>query len=250
MTHNRMTQLAQPPQVVIFDKDGTLIDFRRMWGNWAVQFAQRMSVAVQRDVTANILELYGVDAVTHHIAPQGALAIAPMPLMQHLVAQYIAPWQRSYAHALLLVQQLWQEPDPVREALPLADLPGICAWLHAQGIRMAVATADNRQPTLATLQHLGIAQYMTVIACADDVGVAPKPAPDKIFAVCRALDVSPHDAIMVGDTPADMHMGRNAGVMASVGVASGLTTAAELVALADVVLPDVGHLVTLWPPTR
>ena len=45
MTHNRMTQLAQPPQVVIFDKDGTLIDFRRMWGNWAVQFAQRMSVA-------------------------------------------------------------------------------------------------------------------------------------------------------------------------------------------------------------
>ncbi len=248
MIHEHTPQLAQPPQVVIFDKDGTLIDFRRMWGNWAIQFAQRVCDVVQRDVAADILELYGVDATTHHIAPQGALAIAPMPLMQHLVALYLTPLQPSYAHALLLVQQLWQEPDPVREALPLADVVGLCDWLHAQGIRMAVATADNRQPTLATLHHLGIAHHMTVIACADDAGVAPKPAPDKIFAVCRALDVPPQAAIMVGDTPADMQMGRNAGVMASVGVASGLTTAMELKTLADIVLPDVGHLMTLWTP--
>lgn len=247
MTCKQTDQLAQPPQLVIFDKDGTLIDFGRMWGNWAVQFAHRISSAVQRDVVAEVLELYGVDATTHHIAPHGALAIAPMPLMQHLVAQYLTPWQPSYAHALLVVQRLWQEPDPVREALPLADLPALCAWLHGQGIRMAVATADNRQPTLATLQHLGIDHYISAVACADDVGVAPKPAPDKIFAVCRALGFAPATAIMVGDTPADMHMGRNAGVMASVGVTSGLTTAAELAALADVVLPDVGHLMTLWP---
>ena len=246
MTHKRSHHVAQPPQLVIFDKDGTLIDFGRMWGNWAVQFAQRISAAVHRDIRAAVLELYGVDATTHHIAPNGALAIAPMPLMQHLVAQYITPWQPSYADALLLVQRLWQEPDPVREALPLADLPVLCTWLHDQGIRMAVATADNRQPTLATLQHLGIAQYIGAVACADDAGIAPKPAPDKIFAVCRTLGVPPSAAIMVGDTPADMHMGRNARVMASVGVASGLTTAAELELLADVVLPNVGHLMSLW----
>lgn len=250
MTHKQTALLPQPPRVVIFDKDGTLIDFRRMWGNWAIQFAQRISTVVQRDVTADILALYGVDAHTHHIAPHGALAIAPMPLMQHMVAQYLVPWHANYAHALLLVQQMWQEPDPVRDALPLADLLGLCAWLEMQGIRMAVATADNRQPTLATLQHLGIAQYVTVVACADDVGVAPKPAPDKIYAVCRALGVSPQVAVMVGDTPADMQMGRNAGVMATVGVTSGLTAATEFATLADVILPDVGHLMQLWIPSR
>ena len=33
------------PQLVIFDKDGTLIDFQQMWGRWAIGFAERMMMS-------------------------------------------------------------------------------------------------------------------------------------------------------------------------------------------------------------
>ena len=234
------------PQLVIFDKDGTLIDFRQMWGRWAFAFADRISVAIQRDERAAILALYGVDADTHVIHPQGALAIAPMPLMQQLVAHHIAPHMASLAHAYILVQQLWQPPDPVTDAVPLADVPALCQDLRRQGILIAVATADDRSPTQATLAHLGIADAVAVMACADDAGVAPKPAPDKIYAVCATLAIAPQHAIMVGDTPADMQMGANAGVLARVGVTSGLATAHDLAPWATHIIPDIRSLLQLW----
>ena len=52
---------------------------------------------------------------------------------------------------------------------------------------------------------------------------------------------------MVGDTPSDMLMGKAAGVMACVGVTTGVCEQQELATHADVVLHNVGELYGLWP---
>jgi len=235
------------PQLVIFDKDGTLIDFQKMWGCWAIGFAERMSVAVGHDLRAAFADAYGYDPVSAQIDPTGRLAIASMAHMQQVAVQIVVPHGVGMGDAYMIVQQAWQPPDPAHEAVPLVDVLALFTAIRAKGAQIAVATADNREPTLATLVHLGVAHLVGAVACADDVGVAPKPAPDKIFAVCKTLGVAPCDAIMLGDTPADMQMGHNAGVMAQIGVTSGLSGISDLQPYASYIMPTVAGLWQYWP---
>lgn len=239
--------LPRPPRLVIFDKDGTLIDFQKMWGQWANGFAQRLSNQLAVDLHHDILDLYGVDPSTLRIDPQGALSISPMATMQQLVVQHIMPYCADTAQAYQIVQHAWQPPNPTVSVFPLADLSRLFGQLRQQGVVIAVATADNRAPTQATLMHLGVMHHVAALACADDPYMPPKPAPDKIWAVCQAVGIPPHDAIMIGDTPADMQMGRNAGVMAQIGVTSGVSTAQELAPWASWVMPTVADVWHYWP---
>lgn len=239
--------LPRPPRLVIFDKDGTLIDFQRMWGQWAVAFAERISQQIAVDVRHDILQVYGVDPRSLRIDPQGALSISPMATMQQMVVSHIMPYCSDMVQAYQIVQQAWQPPDPTVNVYPLADLPQLFGQLRQLGVVIAVATADNREPTIATLTHLGVIHHVAALACADDPHMPPKPAPDKIWAVCQAVGVHPHDAIMIGDTPADMQMGHNAGVMAQIGVTSGVSTTDELARWASWVMPTVADLWRFWP---
>jgi len=240
--------LKRSPQLVIFDKDGTLIDFQAMWGDWAIGFIDRMCSAVSADVRTQLCDVLGIDGVTHRIHPAGALAIAPEAATQDRIVRLLGSYGYLPADARGLIVQLWQAPDPATTAVPCADLVALCRWILAHGARIAIATADNRQPTVTTIQSLGISAAVSVYACADDAGIAPKPAPDKIFAICTALGIPPSEAIMVGDTPSDMIMGRAAGVMHCIAVTTGVSSAAELMLHADVVLADVGMLPRLWSP--
>jgi phosphoglycolate phosphatase-like HAD superfamily hydrolase len=239
-------QFPRRPSVVIFDKDGTLIDFVAMWGNWAEAFIARVCSTVSAELRLPLYEAIGMDPITKKIQSDGALAIAPEATTQRAIATLVQQHGVAPNDALALVQRLWQAPDPTATAVPCADLPALFAWIRADGCLIAVATADNRAPTQATLQSLGIAHAIAAIACADDPGVAPKPAPDKILVICNALAVHPREAIMVGDTPSDMLMGKNAGVMACVGVTTGVCQQPELAVYADVVLDNVGQLKLLW----
>ncbi|MFZ9856714.1 MAG: HAD family hydrolase [Roseiflexaceae bacterium] len=239
--------LSRPPRLVIFDKDGTLIDFQRMWGYWAIAFAERISQQIVVDVRQDVLQLYGVDPQSLRIDPQGALSISPMATMQQMVVQHIMPYCSDMTQAYQIVQHAWQPPDPTVNVYPTADLLHLFGQLRQRGVIIAVATADNRQPTIATLAHLGVMHYVAALACADDSNMPPKPAPDKIWAICRAVGLHPHDAIMIGDTPADMQMGHNAGVMAQIGVTSGVSTAHELTPWASWVIPTVADIWQLWP---
>src|SRR5262249_8452541 len=121
--------------------------------------------------------------------------------------------------------------------------------LRSRGIRIAVATTDDRAPTLATLRALGIAPLVDALACGDD-GRPIKPAPDAILALCRELGVPPERAAMVGDTVADLRMGRAAGVAMTVGVLSGVGSAELLAPLADVLLPSVAELMAIRDQRR
>src|SRR5207253_1206595 len=97
--------------------------------------------------------------------------------------------------AAAAIQAGWHIPDPVALARPLADLPALFGALRAGGMRIAVATTDDRAPTLATLAALGVAPLVDALACGDD-GYPIKPAPDAILALCRELGIVPAHAAM------------------------------------------------------
>jgi phosphoglycolate phosphatase len=104
-----------------------------------------------------------------------------------------------------------------------------------------VATSDDRAPTEATLLGLGVAGLVDAIACADD-GLPVKPAPDAFLHLCSVLSVAPERAAMVGDSAADVAMGRAAGAGLVIGVLSGVDDVDALQPFADLILDSVADL--------
>jgi phosphoglycolate phosphatase len=230
------------PRLVIFDKDGTLIDFQYMWAAWIAQLAQRLEVASGLPVSTHLFTSFGFDPDSSRISHDGPLAVWSMAALRQLAVDILSDVGLARKSAESAVAAGWYTPDPVKFARPLADLPRLFGKLSAEGVKTAVATSDDRAATLATLGGLGIARYVAAVVGADD-GLPTKPAPDMVLYLCRRLGIEPADSVVVGDAVADMMMGRAAGVGLTVGVLSGVGTREILAPFADVVVPSVGELV-------
>jgi phosphoglycolate phosphatase-like HAD superfamily hydrolase len=225
---------------VIFDKDGTLIDFHAMWGGWALRLGQRLDDVIRRPVSPEVFATIGFDPTTGRVAAGGPLAIETMAGIEETVARVLRRWCPSIAAARRATATAWFAPDPAALAVPLADLDDIFGRLRADGRRIAVVTTDDRAPTDATLRALGIREHVGAMVCGDD-GFDVKPAPDAVIAVCHAFRTEPARVAVLGDTPSDLAMARAAGAGRVIGVRSGVGSEADL-AVADVIIDSVASL--------
>lgn len=83
--------------------------------------------------------------------------------------------------------------------------------LRAQGVLMAVVTNKPQMPTEAILDHFGLSAALGAVIGGDSV-VEKKPAPDMVLAALDRLGVRLEDAVLVGDSLADVGCARAAGV--------------------------------------
>lgn len=227
--------------LLIFDKDGTLIEFHEMWGPWVGRLADRLEAATGLALRDGLHPLLGIDPATGRIHPHGLLAATPMSRIRDVVQSYVDNAGTGPALAAAAVAAAWHAPDPVTLAQPVADLPILLSRLRRHVGTFAVATSDDRIPTERTLAALGVAAEFAALSCADD-GIRTKPAPDPVLYLCGRLGIPPGRAAVVGDSPADLQMGRAAGVARSIGVLTGVGDRASLGPLADVVLESIEDL--------
>lgn len=85
-------------------------------------------------------------------------------------------------------------------------LPGVAealAELTARGHRLAVATTRLTASAWDSLRHTGLDAWLPVVIGRDQVA-RPKPAPDIVLAALTAVDGTPADALMIGDSDADV----------------------------------------------
>ncbi|MCA1554284.1 MAG: hypothetical protein LC737_07900, partial [Chloroflexi bacterium] len=66
------------PSVVIFDKDGTLIDFDFMWSSWIRALTARLECVARVPLAEQLFAAVGFDAAHERVIPTGALALAPI----------------------------------------------------------------------------------------------------------------------------------------------------------------------------
>lgn len=239
------TSLLAGIELIVFDKDGTLIDFDAMWSDWSVGLVRKVAAATDPALARPLADALGLDPATARIIPGSPLAATPMGHLRDLTVATLRAAGLSVAVAEAAVAGAWDPPDPVALAHPLTDLGELFGALHRRGIRVAVATSDDRAPTEATLAGLGVAGLVDAVVCADD-GLPVKPAPDMLLHVCTLVGVGASRAAMIGDSSADLGMGRAAGAGLVVGVLSGVGTWVELRPLADIV---IGSVADLLPPT-
>ncbi|HEY7133198.1 MAG TPA: HAD family hydrolase [Candidatus Limnocylindrales bacterium] len=228
-------------QLVVFDKDGTLISFEAMWSGWARELGSRLEIAARRPVAGDVFATIGYDPTTDRVLPGGPLTLDTMAGIHERVGAELRRWCPSVAAARRVLADAWFEPDPVERAVPLADLAGLFSAIRGSGRRIAIATTDDRRPTEATLEGLGLAALIDAVRCGDDRGPT-KPDAATLLGLAAELGVHVGRIAMVGDTPADLRMARAAGAGRSIGVASGVASAAELAPNADLILANVGEL--------
>ena len=178
-------------KIVIFDFDGTLGDTRR---NIIMTMQETLRVldypvAGEEDIAATIglpLEK-GFEQLLPGISDTETTKCA---------STYRAIFERKRK---ALVPQLFPH---VKETL---------ATLHDMGLILTVASSRSSPSLNAFLQEMGIAQYISYVLGADNVTKA-KPDPEPVLLTLSALGFPAEEALVVGDMPVDIQMGKGAGV--------------------------------------
>ncbi|MCA0042998.1 HAD family hydrolase [Celeribacter litoreus] len=225
--------LQQPIQAILFDKDGTLIDFQASWGPWAVQAIERMC-GDDRDHQTRVAKVLGVDmANASFLADSRVIAGTPDDVLELLSPCFP---QRTDAEILR-----WLEPQP-EDFNPVAvpRLTEVCEWLTGRGLSLAVVTNDFEVAAKDQLVSIGIETHFREVIGYDS-GYGGKPAPDPCRGAAARLGIAPEACVMVGDSLHDLEAGRAAGMLC-VGVLTGVATRGDLDAHADVVLESIAEL--------
>lgn len=217
---------------LLFDKDGTLFDFRISWGNWAQGFLTR--IAQDTAHARRLGRAIGYDLDSGTFAPDS-------PVIAATAADIAAALTPHLPGAT--VEELTDRIDasagqaPMSEAVPLRPL---LAALRDRGLRLGVATNDSEVPARQHLANHGITDCFDFISGYDS-GHGAKPGPGMCLAFARQLGLEPARVAMVGDSRHDLEAGRAAG-MRTVAVLTGIAKREELAPHADVVLADIGKL--------
>ncbi|KDO32317.1 hypothetical protein SPRG_02796 [Saprolegnia parasitica CBS 223.65] len=233
---------ACKPALVVFDKDGTLIDFNLMWGGWVESVAWQLEMTTKLPVREKLFTAMGYDWISRSIRSKGALCCTPMGELYQVAVKVLLDEGVATDAAEKAIKKVWQMPDAVNTSRPLADIPALFLTIKRMGIKIAVCTADNRAPTMATLKHLQVDHLVDAISCGDD-GLPAKPAPEQIWTMCHNLGIAPHNTIMVGDTCTDMLLGKHAGCGLSIGVLGGASSLEDLAEDADVLVPNLPKII-------
>jgi phosphoglycolate phosphatase len=223
------------PQIeaVLFDKDGTLFDFAATWNDFALRLLDHLAEgeAQRRESLAQAL---GFDLDTGGFLPDSPVIAGTNRQVASLIAPLLKDWDVDALERLIIRQAA---DAPLTEAVPLVPF---LAGLAARGLTLGVMTNDSEEVARAHLRTSGIEGMFDFVAGADS-GYGSKPSPLPLLAFARATGHTPDSVVMVGDSLHDLAAGRAAG-MWTAGVLTGLAAAETLAPMADVVLPDIGHL--------
>lgn len=229
-------------KAIIFDKDGTLLDFDAFWvtvSDVAVgKILDKLESAAPKEEVLRALGIVEGKADINGVVVYGTYA---------QMAEAIYGVLKTYGYtgtvdALLpiTVETYHQSIDAGEIRPDCEDLVGVMERFRRAGIRLAVVTADGPVLTEKCLAALGIADCFDRVYTDDGVFPA-KPDPFCIHDFCRVIGVEHDEVVMVGDTMTDMIFAKNGGVRA-VGIAKEAQSRKILSETTDAVIRDLSQL--------
>ena len=224
---------------ILFDKDGTLVDFNATW--CAIGDMMALQAAGGDRARADwLLEQAGYDFGAGRFRADSVFAAGTNA---DIVALWYPDVNEAERDAMVAGFDIFTAQNGAAKSVPLPGSKEAIAALHASGYRLGVATNDSTSGAEKTLLTLGVAQ-MFEAAYGYDAVPNPKPAPDTVIAFAGLTGLRPSEIAMVGDNRHDLEMARAAGAGLAVGVLSGTGTRETLGGLADAILNSVADLPT------
>ena len=228
---------------IIFDKDGTLIDFDAFWVTVSVKSIKDILKIL--DMTnipvCEILAHLGVHNGVTDI--DGVLCKGTYIQMGQIIYNILKKYgcNISCEETTKLVIDTYNKNADSGDIKPTcANLSEVLTTLKKQNKKLAVVTTDNQEITHKCLKTLGIEHIFDKIYTYD--GKTPlKPAPYCANDFAEITGIKKERIVMVGDTITDTHFAKNAGIM-MIGVAKNEKNKALLMPYTDVIISELSHL--------
>ena len=198
-------------RLLIFDKDGVILDLQATWlpvaravAAHTVTLIPTVGGAMPEITKADLLHAIGVDDHRGHIDPKGIFATGSF-------AQMRAKWQAMLPPQMIDLEHDRTYRDAVRTIVhkqtrhttkAKGDVVTPLKALYQDGFQLAMVTNDSEASARQSLHDLGITELFCTIVGADS-GYGSKPDPDGLLHCCDVAGVTADASIMVGDTIAD-----------------------------------------------
>lgn len=227
---------SHPPiRGLLFDKDGTLLDFNRTWFDVVMRLALITSDG-DAEAARRLVEAGGYDWSTQRFRSGSVVAagtVADLVDLWHLPGSAAERTERVASFERVALADV--------QPVPVPGLQATLAALAARSYRMGIATNDSEAGARRTVEALGLHQLFGAVIGYDSV-LRPKPFADQLLLFAEISNLDPAQIAMIGDNPHDLEMAHAAGAGLAIGVLSGNSTRDELAPLSHAVLDSIADL--------
>jgi phosphoglycolate phosphatase len=179
---------VKPIKAIIWDLDGTLIDFR-------------INSIKARRKAIKILRNYGIpkENLSNNTPLLEIVKISKEIFIENgLSADKIKVIIKEVNNAVTLV-----EHEAAIKATLTEGIIKVLEFAKKKNIKQAVFTYNTHRNARISLETAGISQYFDVVAGRDDIKNL-KPHPDHLKHICERLDVNLDEIVVIGDTGRDI----------------------------------------------
>ena len=243
-------------RLVVFGYEGVIIQREYLFGNLVVELIRRLEnvfpdICEPVDDCLSIWEYLGYDDTRKRISSNSIVVNGETDDIRNAICDYIINQRKlvicetesDIREIIKMVRQEWHELNTTkRNAKECGNTRAVFEFLKMNGIKIAVSTSCERKlvestsaclnivakepsvdkvntkiPSVCTSLHRREPFKIDSLVCGNDM-VSCRPMPDALLRICTKLKVAPDQAMIVGDTIADIHAGINARFSRTVGI--------------------------------
>lgn len=220
------------PEIILFDKDGTLIDIHHYWTS---MIKIRVSLISNRwftkhpdkdKIETTLCEAMGVELKTGRMKTEGPVGVKPRSFIVNVASDIVRYKDVNITNEDM--ESLFVEVDQMtsENILPLLRiLPGTLKLLEdlkTCDIKTVIVSTDITSRAELSIKALKLDHLFDQIIGGDSVKNT-KPSPDLALSAFTKFQCTASKAVVIGDHPVDIKMGEAAHSGFNIGVLTGLS---------------------------